>query len=234
MHKHDKNNEIGHRANGKAKTNGSSTIFFPNGVEKVDFIAGAANYSQLPSLLLPEIAFLGRSNVGKSSMINVMLGRKNIAKTSRTPGRTQQINLFRIHNAFILADLPGYGYAKIAKSTMHQIQELVCLYLQKRSSLIRLMLLIDARRGITDMDEEIMQFLCQIPTSFQLVFTKIDKIKKSEIPNLHEHWLEKTRKYSACHPSNLAVSSLDKTGINELRKEVDDMMRMSNTSFRTQ
>lgn len=199
-------------------------IFLPNGVRTVNFIAGAAAYSQLPSHQLPEIAFLGRSNVGKSSAINALLGRKGIAKVSQTPGRTQQINLFQVDKAFILADLPGYGYARIAKSSINCIQELVYDYLQQRSSLIRLILLIDARRGITAIDQEVMQFLSQIPVSFQVVFTKIDKLNKADtalVPVL----FEKAKVYPACHPSFLALSSVTKQGVPELQKEIESILK---------
>ncbi len=212
-----------HKTKKTSNIDNKTSIFLTQGVQNVEFVAGAALYSSLPKFSLPEIAFLGRSNVGKSTLINSVLGRKSIAKVSQTPGRTQQINLFRIEKNFILADLPGYGYAKISKKTVSTIQQLIYSYLRERSRLIRLMLLIDARRGITEMDEEIIEFLAQIPISFQIIFTKIDKVKQSEKDILANDWAKKASIYSCCCPSYLEVSSINKVGMDMLRKTITEL-----------
>jgi GTP-binding protein len=144
--------------------------------KEATFILGAANLSQVPDGPLPEIAFAGRSNVGKSSLINALTGRKDLARTSNTPGRTQQINFFDLGERLMLADLPGYGYANAPLDVVRKWQALLKTYLSGRASLRRAFVLVDARHGIKAVDEEIMALLDRAAVPFQCVLTKTDKI----------------------------------------------------------
>jgi GTP-binding protein len=161
------------------------------------FLRGVVRLDGLPAPALPEIAFAGRSNVGKSSLLNALTGRKSLARTSNTPGRTREINFFELGGALLLADLPGYGYAKVSKKQVKGWTRLVRDYLTGRPNLRRLCLLIDARRGIQDSDREIMGLLDEAAVVYQAVFTKCDKVK--------------------AYPTIAATSALKGTGIAELR-----------------
>lgn len=165
--------------------NNSSKIQFPQGnvinFNECEFIAGAAKIAALPVESLPEIAIIGKSNVGKSSLINLITSRKKMARVSHTPGRTRQINLFMIDQQFILADLPGYGYAKVSHKEQQQWEKLILYYLEKRSSLLRVFLLIDARRGIKDHDIEIIRLINDFGRNLTIILTKCDKVKKIEL-----------------------------------------------------
>src|SRR5438046_810925 len=140
------------------------------------FIAGAAEADACPPETLPEIAFLGRSNVGKSSLVNALTGRRMLARTSNTPGRTRQINFFALDNRLMLVDLPGYGYAAASKSAVAAWTRLVQHYLRGRASLRRVCLLIDSRHGIKEPDRPVMQLCDTSGLSYQVVLTKIDKL----------------------------------------------------------
>ena len=182
-----------------------------------DFIAGAMTVDQLPPVRLPEIAFAGRSNVGKSSLINALTGRKALARTSSTPGRTQQINFFDLGGRLILADLPGYGYARASKSRVQAWTRLIMLYLKGRNALRRVILLIDARRGIGDGDREVMAALDGAAVNYQIVLTKGDKIKPEERDQLSGRIAAEIAKHPAAHPDIVVTSALDGTGIPLLR-----------------
>lgn len=140
------------------------------------FIAGAAEIWQLPKLFLPQIAFIGKSNVGKSSLINAVCRRKALAKVSNTPGRTRQINFFSIAEKLILVDLPGYGFAKVSASAKASWEKLITHYLKKTDNLKLVNLLIDARRGIKENDLVVMSMLKDFGRNFQIIFTKVDKV----------------------------------------------------------
>lgn len=145
--------------------------------QSCEFIIGVANLEQLPPTDLPEIAFAGRSNVGKSSLVNALTGRKTLARTSNTPGRTQQINLFSLDERLMLADLPGYGFAKAPKKEVERWIDNMTGYLAGRQPLRRCCLLIDARHGLKVSDRDVMALLDKTAVSYQIILTKCDKVK---------------------------------------------------------
>lgn len=145
--------------------------------QDIEFIAGADKVSALPKLFLPEIAFIGKSNVGKSSLINSICNRKDLARTSHTPGRTQQLNFFSVANKFTIVDLPGYGFAKVPKIVKERWHLLIDYYLKNRSNLKMVNILIDARHGIKEPDIEMIKKVQSYGQKIQIVYTKLDKIK---------------------------------------------------------
>jgi len=147
---------------------------------EINFVAGAATIKLLPNFKLPQIAFVGKSNVGKSSLINMVCGRKTLARVSHTPGRTQQINFFDVGGYFSLVDLPGYGYAKVSGHTRKNWEHLITYYLfNKKPNLINL--LIDSRRGMKEHDIEVADMIVANRVNFQIIFTKSDEIKNHDI-----------------------------------------------------
>lgn len=148
--------------------------------KEAKFVAGADKPQRLPDLTLPEFAFIGRSNVGKSSLINLLCNRRSLARVSHSPGRTQQINFFQIGEAFTLVDLPGYGFAKIPQSLRKSWEELILHYLSKRDNLAIVNLLIDSRRGLGENDLKIIELLLKFNLKFQIVFTKSDKLTNKD------------------------------------------------------
>ncbi len=145
------------------------------------FVAGAASAERLPPPALPEIAFVGRSNVGKSSLINALTFRKKLARTSNTPGRTQQINFFDLGGRLMLVDLPGYGYAKVSRTDTEAWGRLIDAYLRDRPNLLRVCVLIDGRHGVKDTDRQMMSMLDHYHMTAQLVLTKTDKASRAEL-----------------------------------------------------
>jgi len=184
------------------------------------FLLGMAHLSQLPTDALPEIAFAGRSNVGKSSLLNALTGRKTLARTSNTPGRTQQINFFNLADRLMLADLPGYGYAKVSKSLSKEWNILIRTYLRGRAPLRRVCMLVDSRHGIKDNDREIMDMLDESAVNYMIVLTKADKIKKSAQETVQEKTQEALASRPAAFPFPMLTSSEKGTGIPELRAEL--------------
>lgn len=150
-------------------------------IKKVEFIRSFSSIEKLPSTNLPEFAFIGRSNVGKSSLMNMLLGRKNLVKTSKKPGTTILLNYFLINNSFYLVDLPGYGFALRAKSEQKVWQTLIEGYLKSRREVAALFLLIDSRHGKMPNDEQMIEFLACYNIAFSLVFTKVDKLNKTQL-----------------------------------------------------
>ena len=148
--------------------------------QEARFIAGAAKPSQLPKMFLPQVAFVGKSNVGKSSLINTICRRKNLARVSHTPGRTRQINFFLIAEKLVIVDLPGYGFAKVPAKEKQNWEKLILYYLQNSPNLKLVNMLIDARRGIKENDLKVIQLLHSYDKQIQLVFTKADKVKLKE------------------------------------------------------
>ena len=182
------------------------------------FIAGASSPAALPPEGLPELAFVGRSNVGKSSLVNTLTGRRMLARISHTPGRTRQINFFDLSGRLILVDLPGYGYAEAPKSAVKNWTSLVRHYLQTRAVLRRVCLLIDSRHGIKDVDRPLMGMLDAVGVSYQVVLTKTDKASKGELAAIPEKILSELREHVAAHPEILLTSVVDRRGISELRE----------------
>lgn len=187
----------------------------------VAFVKGAVSLDSLPPGDRSEIAFAGRSNVGKSSLINALCNRKNLARASNTPGRTQEINFFDVaEGKLYLVDLPGYGFADAPKKNVDTWSRLNIDYLRSRSKLKRVFVLIDARRGIGAVDLETMDKLDSAAAHYQVVLTKIDKIKKSELADVIADTVEKLKKQPAAHPHVLATSSEKGVGIPELRATI--------------
>ncbi|MFV0430643.1 MAG: ribosome biogenesis GTP-binding protein YihA/YsxC [Alphaproteobacteria bacterium] len=183
----------------------------------VEFVLGAAALHQVPETQRLEIAFVGRSNVGKSTLINALLGRNNIAKTSSTPGRTQQINFFTLGEEMMLADLPGYGYAKAPIEQVAQWHELIFNYLRGRVELRRVLILIDSRHGIKKNDLECMDLLDNAAVNWQVILTKADKVKKMQLDKVYHQTVEQIRKRPASHPKILITSSEKHQGLDEMR-----------------
>ncbi len=189
------------------------------------FVIGAARIDQAPDGALTEVGFGGRSNVGKSSLVNALTGRRTLAKTSNTPGRTQQLNFFDLGERLMLADLPGYGYAKAPKSTVERWTRLVNLYLRGRVSLRRVLLLIDARHGIKDVDRRVMSMLDKAAVSYQVILTKCDKLNPMPLEERIAATALELTKHSAAHPEVLATSARTGAGIPELRSALAALSR---------
>jgi GTP-binding protein len=184
------------------------------------FIAGAADARGLPDEMLPEVAFLGRSNVGKSSLVNALTGRRMLARTSKTPGRTRQINFFALGERLMLVDLPGYGYAAASKSAVAAWTQLVQHYLRARAGLHRVCLLIDARHGIKEPDRPVMQLCDAAGLSYQIVLTKIDKLAPTARAAILDAVAGELAKHGAAHPEIHLTSAEKGLGIAALRATV--------------
>ena len=184
------------------------------------FLYGVATLWALPEPGLPEVAVAGRSNVGKSSLINALTGRRALARTSQTPGRTQQLNFFSLGERLLLVDLPGYGYARASKTAVADWTALVEDYLKGRPTLRRLCLLIDARRGIKDADANVMDMLDAAAVGYRIVLTKADQLSGPANAALSEAVTAALRKRPAAAPTPLTTSARNGTGIAELRAEL--------------
>lgn len=187
----------------------------------VEFVLGAASLSQLPDSNRPEIAFAGRSNVGKSSLINAVLNRKNMARSSAEPGKTRELNYFDVGDGKLwLVDLPGFGYAKVSREQQAKWVQLTKRYLRGRANLRRVFLLVDSRRGLMDTDLETMAMLNTAAVTYQIVLTKADKIKKSALEAETKKIQTTLKKNPAAHPIVRVTSSEKGFGIPELRAEI--------------
>jgi len=188
--------------------------------QQCGFLAGVATMDQLPEFALPEVAFAGRSNVGKSSLMNALTGQNALARVSHTPGRTRQLNFFDLGGRLILVDLPGYGYAKASKAEIKRWTRVTGDYLRGRPTLRRVCLLIDARHGPKDTDLGVMGDLDRAAVNYQLVLTKADKVKPPELAKVMADVQALRSKHVALHPHLMTTSAHKGRGIAELRAEI--------------
>jgi len=182
-----------------------------------DFMLGGADLVQLPQTTLSEVAFAGRSNVGKSSLLNALTIRKDLARTSNTPGRTQQLNYFNLGGHLILVDMPGYGYAKVSKKQRKDWDHLIFNYLQGRPNLRCVFILIDSRHGLKDTDLHLMDMLDKAAVPYRLVLTKCDKAKKKELESVQEKIIKELKKHPAAFPEIIHTSAVQNDGLEDLR-----------------
>ncbi len=186
---------------------------------KCEFIAGSSSVESLPPASTPEICFIGRSNVGKSSLVNALVGQKALARTSPNPGLTKQLNFFSLGDRLILVDMPGYGYAKVSKERKGEWDKLIRSYLRGRTSLKRSCLLVDARRGLMPHDREFMTLLDETAVIYHVVLTKIDALTAKDLGVLLESMTKEVGSHVAAHPQIIATSSMRKEGIHELQEQ---------------
>ncbi len=189
------------------------------------FLKGVVNVAGLPGDELPEVAFAGRSNVGKSSLLNALVGQKALARTSNTPGRTREVNYFVLDDRAYLVDLPGYGYAKAPKTEVAGWNRLIQDYLKGRASLRRVFLLIDARHGLKTSDAPTLELMDVAAVSYQAVLTKADKVKAGELEKMIERTAKELSKHPAAFPEIIATSARKGTGLPELRAAFLTLMR---------
>ena len=186
----------------------------------VTFMLSAVSLETLPPARLPEICFAGRSNVGKSSLINALTNRKGLARASNTPGRTRELNYFNVDERLFVVDLPGYGYAKASKSDIARWTKLTRQFLFGRASLRRVFLLIDSRHGLKDSDLELMAMLDETAVTYQLILTKTDKLKKGTLEKVSIKTQKAIAKRPAAFPKIINTSSETKNGLDLLRAEI--------------
>jgi len=187
---------------------------------EVLFMLSVVNLDALPPPDRPEICFAGRSNVGKSSLINALTNRKGLARASNTPGRTRELNYFNVDDRLNLVDLPGYGYARAPKTQISNWTKLTRSFLRGRAGLRRVFLLIDSRHGIKPSDIELIEMLDDAAVTYQLVLTKTDKIKRGELDKVMRRTSRTINKRPAAHPELMVTSSEKKTGLDDLRAEI--------------
>lgn len=198
----------------------ANTLF----LKGTSFMLSVASLSQLPPDNLPEVAFAGRSNVGKSSLINALTKQKNLAKASNTPGRTQQLNYFNLAGKLYLVDMPGYGYAQAPDGLVKKWQQMILTYLQGRANLKRVFLLIDSRHGLKKNDLEIMDLLDKAAVTYQIVLTKTDKISTTALDKVFNETALVLKKHAAAHVRILPTSSEKGIGLDALRVEISSLI----------
>ncbi len=186
----------------------------------VDFVKSVVGLEHLPDASLPELCFAGRSNVGKSSLINALCNQKGLARASNTPGRTRELNYFNLSDRLYLVDLPGYGYARASKTDIAHWTKLTRDFLRGRAPLRRVFVLIDSRRGIMEADIEVIAMLDEAAVPYQIVLTKTDKLKKGQLDKVVVASQQKIAKRPAAHPDILVTSAEKKSGLDDLRAEI--------------
>lgn len=192
-------------------------------IHSADFVVSNAVLEKCPTTLLPEYAFIGRSNVGKSSLINMLTHRKKLAKTSGTPGKTQLINHFLINKAWHLVDLPGYGYAQTSKKNKRAFQQLISSYFQKRKQLVSAFVLIDSRHQPQKIDLDFLIWLGQKGIPFNIIFTKSDKLKPAALQKNLTHYHKELEKSWSPLPNTFVSSSIKRTGREEILNYIEQL-----------
>jgi len=187
--------------------------------QNCEFRFGVESLDRLPPMTTPEFGFVGRSNVGKSSLINALLNR-GIARTSNTPGRTQQLNFFELSNVCYIVDMPGYGYAQVSKTKIAAWNEVMKKYMLGRSVLKQVFLLLDSRHDIKPADDEMMTMLDDSAVSYQLVLTKVDKLKPTELQKSIDNMQSVIKRHVAAYPELIVTSANDKHGILDLQRRI--------------
>lgn len=189
------------------------------------FVGSFPSVMQIPFSNLKEIAFIGRSNVGKSSLINAVFNAPGLAKTSSTPGRTQQLNFFNMQDVLMIVDLPGYGFAKAPKDVVKNWNDNVNTYLKGRAQLRRVFLLVDCRQGLKQVDLDMMQMLDASAVNYQVVLTKLDKVSASDVERVKSEIFGMYKNHPAMHPLILSSSSENGMGLDEIRGEIFDLIK---------
>ncbi|MCX2763140.1 ribosome biogenesis GTP-binding protein YihA/YsxC [Aquimarina muelleri] len=192
-------------------------------ISSAEFIMSNSDVAKCPKDKLPEYAFIGRSNVGKSSLINMLTNRKNLAKTSGRPGKTQLINHFIINKNWFLVDLPGYGYAKVSKSSKKVFQKFITAYFAKRTQIVSAFVLIDSRHEPQKIDLEFMQWLGENQVPFSIIFTKADKLTKTKLPVQINNYINEMLNYWEEMPNYFITSSSSGLGQEDVLKYIEDI-----------
>lgn len=192
-------------------------------VNSADFVISNSEVSRCPKDQIPEYAFIGRSNVGKSSLINALVDRKSLAKTSGRPGKTQLINHFIINKNWFLVDLPGYGYARVSKSNKKTFQKFITNYFKQREQLVSAFVLVDSRHEPQKIDLAFMEWLATSSVPFSIIFTKSDKLTKTQLPINIENYKNKMLEFWEEMPPYFITSSSKKEGCDEVLKHIDEL-----------
>ena len=206
----------------------SNLIFY----QQAEHYTAAADISHFPILDVPEVCFAGRSNVGKSSLINSICTKRSLARTSNTPGRTQLIHFYNIQNKLFLSDLPGYGYAKAPKSKIFEWTKLMENYFKNRVNLTRVFILIDARRGLKNSDHELMDLLNIVAVNFQCILTKIDKISSKALNDIVTDTQYQIKDYAAAYPEIIETSANKKIGIDKIHECLNLILNINGNSLK--
>ncbi len=199
-------------------------------IKSVNFLKSSQNLEQCPESNLPEVAFIGRSNVGKSSLINALMGRKKLAKVSATPGKTQLINHFEVNEDWLLVDLPGYGWARVSKSKKSEWEKNINDYLVDRPNLIELFVLLDIRHDPQKIDVEFIEWLYEIEIPFSFAFTKADKLSKNKAVSNTSKYMKIIKKIFNDKPNFIITSAEDKRGTENVLDYIDSLLELFNSN----